>query len=180
MLNGGNNSEVIELARNHLVVLRLLEHRPEGLRPLDEVRGAILSALRLERSSAMAAELASSVKERIQSGEQAADIAKAEQLEWNDPALFQRDSKGVDAQLLKELFKMPHPSESAPLYLTTKLPNGDSAVVALMSVTQPEETVAKSDVDPAKQIQVERGYADAAMEGVMQYLRNGAEISVIE
>lgn len=177
VLQRGNNSAVLELARDHLLVLRLLEHRPEGVLPLDEVRGAIVSTLKQQRATKMATDMAATLLLRIESGESVSELAQSESLEWHQPELLMREHKGIDSTLLKELFRMPHPAaEGSVMRQITKLPNGDSAVVELFAVIEPVKSDGGDSVD--QQRKVESSFADATMDGVIQHLRANASITI--
>lgn len=108
VLQRGNNSEVIELSKTHFVVLRLDEHQPEGVKPLDSVNTAINNLLLKEKAEADAKTYASTLLENIKGGEQVSSLAEQEKLKWNE-ATIKRDSKDIDPVIVSAAFKMAHP-----------------------------------------------------------------------
>src|SRR5690606_27062002 len=58
VLKDGNNSDVIELAPDHYILLRRRQHEPAAPRPLADVRAQIVAALTQERAQAAATEQA--------------------------------------------------------------------------------------------------------------------------
>lgn len=108
VLQRGNNSEVIELSKTHFVVLRLDEHQPEGVKPLDSVNTVINNMLLKEKAEADAKAYASTLLENIKGGEQVSSLAEQEKLKWSE-ATIKRDSKDVDPVIVSAAFKMAHP-----------------------------------------------------------------------
>ena len=66
----GNNSELIEPDRDRMqaIVLRVDEHEPAAVRPLDDVRGDIVSALKRQQAAEAALAAAEAMVERLRGG----------------------------------------------------------------------------------------------------------------
>ena len=56
VLEDGENSPLVEAGDGRAVILRVTEHRPVRLRPLDEVRADVEKAVREEKTASLAAE----------------------------------------------------------------------------------------------------------------------------
>jgi len=73
----GNNSEVIEPDpdRMQAIVLRVDDHEPAAVRPLDEVRDDIVTILKQQQAAAAALAAAEAMVERLRGGEDLASLA---------------------------------------------------------------------------------------------------------
>lgn len=150
----GVNSLPVELDDNRLVVVRLLEHRPAALRPLEEVRGDIEARLVAEEGRTGAAERGAALLQRLADGEPREGLAEAETLEWFNVADITRADTSVPRAILRKAFRRGRGSAKAPLYDGVSLANGDFALVAVLDV---------SDGDPAN---VQTEDAEVAREGL--------------
>ena len=68
-------SDPIEIAPNHSVVIRVVEHTPERVQPLDKVGLQVVAAVRADRARKAAEALGEAVLARLKKGESLAAIA---------------------------------------------------------------------------------------------------------
>ena len=68
VLKDGNNSEVLELASDHFIVINVVEHRPPAARPFAEVKAAIMTQLTAEQSTELALKLSEDYMAALSSG----------------------------------------------------------------------------------------------------------------
>ena len=68
-------SDPIEIAPNHSVVIRVVEHTPERVQPLDKVGLQVVAAVRADRARRAAEALGEAVLARLKKGESLAAIA---------------------------------------------------------------------------------------------------------
>jgi peptidyl-prolyl cis-trans isomerase D len=93
VLERGNNSPLIELGPDRVLVMRLLEHRPERVRDLAEVRAEVVEAYRTAQASAAAeaagkelqAAVATGTTLEAASAEHGWQVERVEKLRRNDP-----------------------------------------------------------------------------------------------
>lgn len=130
----GHNSALLELEPNHFVVVRLADTRPAEPRPLDEVRSAIVDAVRLQHATGELESLAAEASEKIEQGEEFANVAKALEAEPETATGVRRDSDTPSRELIAELFAMPRPSDDNAPMRVLRLANGDVAVIELLDV----------------------------------------------
>lgn len=130
----GLNSEVIQLSDNSAVVIRLGEHRPATLRPLDEVRAEIAVLLRTQKEQEKAAEVGQRIIAELQQGNDAADIIAAEGLSWDQRQGVLRNQFDLNTEIISQAFAMASPEEGVALQGRT-LSNGAYVVIELQSVT---------------------------------------------
>ncbi len=173
VLEEGYNSEPIELAPDHLVVLRVIEHRPPALQPLAEVRDAIEKRLRKEQAAEKARALGEQLIQKLKAGEDPQALAKAHGLAWQPPMTLKRDDTRVRPALVKAAFRLPKPKD-APTYGGIAYPSGDYAVIRLERV---EEGRLEDLPEEAREaLRRERG--EAAFKAYVRGLREEAAIKV--
>jgi peptidyl-prolyl cis-trans isomerase D len=128
------NSEVIELGDEHAVVVRINEHKPAATKPLSEVSEQIKTRLVNEKSSELAKSKARELFAQVQAGKSLNDVAQEQSLTVRQEAQLTRQSYTVSPAIVTQAFKMAHPADSAVVDVVD-LNNGDSAIVALKSVS---------------------------------------------
>lgn len=166
VLEEGFNSEVIELDEDRRLVLRVRDHRPATTLALDEVRERVTAAVeKLKVQQALTA----LAEERVA----ALRDGSAQVADWQQVESATRQNGGdVPAAVNALAFRLPNPEGEAPVYGQTAVQNG-VALVALDAVQEGEA----SDATESRVAQlVERLRAQAAVSGLLEQLRNDAEI----
>jgi len=127
----GNNSEPLELDDNHMVVIRIDEHKPESYRPLEEVRDDVIALLRDHTAKDAASSLGESLLSKLKEGDDVAEIAAEQSVEWTKTEFINRKDSSVNRELLKAAFQLDKPAEGEIQWHGLKLMNGDYGIVAL-------------------------------------------------
>ena len=146
ILEGGANSEPVEIAAEHLVVIRNLEHEPATPRPLDEVRDEVRQQLLDSRARELARGHGDTLLARLRDGTPLADIATGEELELADSGLIDRQSQTAERRLIQEAFLLPAPATDSISATGITLASGDYVLLQLHEV-QPGDTAGLSDAD---------------------------------
>jgi peptidyl-prolyl cis-trans isomerase D len=146
VLNLQNNSDVIPITADSMVVLRIKSHSKEASLPLTQVQGQIVEKLKSKEMEDKAFKLANEILEKLQAGASPNDIAKQYRLLWNHSGLIGRHSTKVDSSILDVAFDIPRSLNS---YAIAKVQNG-YAIVGLTSIrngvlTRPEDYDAFSE-----------------------------------
>jgi len=160
----GLNSDLIEPERGQLqaIVLRVVDHRDATVRPLEDVRDEIVTAVRAERAQQAAERHAGDLVAQLEGGASLEELAgdwplsELRTLGRNDPALPD-PVRGL-------AFELPRPMSGTASYGQVALPDGDVAVVAVTRVTDGSP----DDLTPAQRDQeadvlrnlIARGYYD--------------------
>jgi len=170
------NSEPLELGDNHIVVIRVKEHKAAKLRPLKEVKNDIKTAIASDKAKAAAKTQGEALLERLQSGEGREQLASKEGLKWVEKEKLGRDDTGVDNVLRRMAFKLPRPNGGKASYGGSVLDSGDYALIALLDVDK-AETV---DVERRKQLKDEllRNTSNQEWRDLMSDLRRHADIAI--
>ncbi len=105
----GVNSDIIELAPNHVAVLRLLRHEPAARQPLEQVRAEIEKTLREKAAHSAAMAAAEDAKNRIIGGAAAESVLTENQVVESAVTVSRNNLKDVDIMLVNAAFRMPRP-----------------------------------------------------------------------
>lgn len=145
----GNNSELIEPDRDRMraIVLRVDRHEPAAVRPLEEVREEIVTALQAQQASAAALAEAESLVQRLRGGEELAAVAPEgeDTPAPQEPGLVSRNQRELPPTVLELAFAAPRPGAGAVSYAAGQQPGGDAVIVAVRNV----QDGSAEDMEPA-------------------------------
>lgn len=149
VLRQGFNSEPIELGENHVVVLRLLEHQQASRKPLAEVKTQVMQTLIEDKAKESVKAAGEKAVEQLAAGESAETVFKAQTVAWESAGEITRKTKEtkINQAIIKQAFKLQHPTAVSQSYSGIVLGSGDYAVIRLNKVT---------DGDPAALDKAER------------------------
>jgi peptidyl-prolyl cis-trans isomerase D len=146
VLKEGYNSEVIDIDEQDIVVLRLKDHQPAQPKPLAEVKAEITTNLTREKAKAEVQTLGKDLLNQIKAQANPDQLASKHDLQWLPAQWIQRhDSTLKQPDIVREAFKMGHPSKNQAIYQGITLSNGDYALIALLDVKAGKITIAKTD-----------------------------------
>ena len=175
----GAVSDPVDLAENHLVMIRMKEHLPEALLTLDEVRGRVVQSVRRQRVMDAAQVRANEILAQVTSGADLSLLGEESELEVLIVEAATRNGVDVRDDLREGLFLMDTPGEDGPVNQVLKLSDG-YAVVQLQSVTDgvlSDEDVLKSQ-NYKRRISTATGNSETL--SFMRMLRSQSEILVFE
>lgn len=130
VLEEGNNSDLIELDDDHVAVVRVVERIPANIKPLEEVKEQIKAYLQQQQVSAKAQEKAAEIIKQLNSDKTMEDIAQANSIKLETAGYVDRQATNVPGAILNKAFTMPRDVK----YASTKMINGDVAIVAVDAV----------------------------------------------
>jgi peptidyl-prolyl cis-trans isomerase D len=173
-------SDPINLDESRLVMIRLKEHLPVALKPIEEVREEIIATLadNLARDTAKAK--ANELLSALQNGDTGLEALAGEaDLVYGRHEDVKRSSIEPDAALVKEVFRLPKPADGAAVEAVLPSSNG-FAIVQLDSVVQGE-----LEDGPALALQqyervIANGNASLETAALMRQLRASADVEVFE
>jgi len=131
VLEQGNNSELIEITPDDVIVVRVLEHKVSSIQPLADVKLRIEDSLRIQLAEEGALKAAEADLARLRAGEMIDQVAV--DLDVERPGLVNRNNPMVPRPLISKLFKQSRSEASS--YGIAKLDNGDQVVFELLSVS---------------------------------------------
>lgn len=134
VLQQGYTSDVLELAPDKAVVIKLVQHEPVRTLTLDEKQSDIVAELKLDKAKAQLASQAESLKAALANGEALADLAEKNVLELKTESNITRDGGGLSAALTQHVFDLSRPQADTPVTSSLYLDNNDYALVSLSAV----------------------------------------------
>jgi peptidyl-prolyl cis-trans isomerase D len=176
----GSVSDPVELGDNRLVMIKLKEHLPVALRPLDDVRDEIVKTLTDNLARENAKSRAMTLLAELKEGQRGLEeLATEAGFEYGRHELIKRNTSIPDVELVKGVFRLAEPTGDAPVQVVLPTLNG-FAVVEMDSVV---DGVLEGDALFAKS-QYERVIANisASQEAsaIMRQLRISADVEVFE
>ncbi|WP_404297202.1 SurA N-terminal domain-containing protein [Halomonas sp.] len=166
VLEEGFNSEVIELDNDRRLVVRVAEHREATTLPLEEVRDQVEAsvAANLRRDALMA--LGAERLDALRAGDD-------QDLDWQQVEDASRqETRGLNRTVIDAVFRLPAPEGDAPVY--GRAADGDRVV--LLALERVEEGELDAQVEQFVSSMAERLRAQAAIQGLLDDLRDKAEI----
>ncbi|WP_417538466.1 SurA N-terminal domain-containing protein [Marinobacter sp.] len=172
VLEGGYNTELIDVGDNVSVVARVREYREAQKLALDDVREDIRRTLEARQTRKLLNERANAIIAGLEEGKalDAFDVGDWEQFEEQA-----RNAAGVDPQVVQAAFSLARPSEELPSY-GSAMTQSAVVVVALDAVNEGSAEDNSADLDQLRtflaSLEGQREYA-----AYQQFLRNTAEVS---
>ncbi|WP_416140562.1 SurA N-terminal domain-containing protein [Halomonas sp. HK25] len=166
VLEDGFNSEVIELDNDRRLVLRVAEHREATTLPLEEVRDQVEAsvAANLRREALM--EMGEQRLEALRAGDD-------QGLDWQRvEGVGRQETQGLSRSVVDAVFRLPAPEGDTPVY--GRAADGDR--VMLIALERVEEGELDAQVEQFVASMAERLRAQAAIQGLLDDLRDKAEI----
>jgi peptidyl-prolyl cis-trans isomerase D len=179
VLGQGAVSDPIDLHENHMLLIRLKEHLPQALMPLEEVRDRVIASVRNQRAMDAASATAQELLAALQQGEEMPALAEARSLELIRAEAATRATTEVDASLRDQVFLMEAPAGDGMVTQVIELPEG-YAVVQLERVS--DGTLSQEDVlrKQAYQRRIANGSSSAEAMGFLRMLRAQSTIEIYE
>ncbi len=177
IVDSGRNSELVELADDHVLVLRVTDHHLPTVRPLDEVRDQIRDELTRERAQELAEEAAQAFLTAIEQGGDAAERATALGGTWMPAMWLTRTDGTVPTEVLSAAFGMPKTS-GAPQRELVALSNGGQAVIVLTGVEPGEPSSMSQEERDQRQQQLAEQAARAELTAYAGNIRERATVRI--
>ena len=165
----GRNSDVITVDGDRAFVLRISEHKPEVVKPLNDVTAQITDALKQQKARDEAQNLATKVISELKAGK-GDEALKAASLNFAASQTLTRSSQNP---LTRTVFELPLPADGKPSYGIGEDTQGNVVLMAL-------DKVQHGDMPDAQKKSLEQGVmqsnAQIAFESLMTNLRKDAKI----
>lgn len=174
----GNNSEVIEVGTNRVIVLRMLERKPEQRISLEEVRERIVTRMKYETARDQVQTKGESILEKLKSGTSVEQVATDFSIEWKDATAIKRDNSGINRSLLRTAFKLGRPESGKAVFGGSSLGSGDYAVVMVKGVFDPDASSYKEEELQQIKTQLQRLKAGSNWSQLVKDVRSQSDINV--
>lgn len=134
VLNGGNNSGVIEVEPNHVFVVRSVEHKAATQLPLETVRPALETNLKQQAARKAAMDAGVAWIEKLNAGSTLEDAAQALNAEVQDAGFISRGDSKHEREIVAEAFRVPRAEAGMVANAGASLANGDYVLMQVAAV----------------------------------------------
>ena len=172
-----HNSELIDLGNNHVVVFRVVDYQPSEPKPFEEVAAEIREFLLTRKAIEAMREKTDSVIQALKDGGEPQAVAKESGGEWVEAGDVGRNDAVIDRRVVEDLFELPKPGGDQASYGSSRLNNGDYAVLVLDNVDVP---TAQISIDADTERAVEQARGSRTFEAWLRYLRETADVRVAD
>jgi peptidyl-prolyl cis-trans isomerase D len=176
VLKEGRNSEVIELSKNDILVLRINEHQPSRPMALEEVKPFVEMALKAEKARQTVMATGLQALADAKAGKSLDEIAKAYHGEIKQLGVVKRDQSGVDTRIVQAAFRFNKPVAQQLSYDTVETQNG-IALIAVASVSSKQDASKPETIQAAASL-LEGDLAQQEIEAVLNYLKSKSDITL--
>lgn len=188
IMQAGVNSELIELADDHLIVLRLKDIKPAELKTLDQVKTQVRAQLAQEKLNTAITEKTNELYAKLRNGEDPKVLAAADPtLDWVDVGFIDRVAKKTDTkddkstlapEIRKAVFDMNKPGKSAVEFHKMDSSSSNGVIIVLRAVRDNPESSQQTTELEAKQRQFSSTNGQIAERAIIDYLRANSKIDI--
>lgn len=180
VLEGGNNSEPIEVGQDDVIVARVKDREPAQLQPFDEVKARITDQLKADKAKQQIEAKGEALVKSAHDGDSLDKIAETAGAKVEAAKSITRDDRGHPAPIVQRAFRMPRAGTQAAQEQGFEMPNGDYVVLKLDGVEDVNiDSIPKDEKDALESaFQTARQNSDVSM--MVDYLRSVAEIQIPE
>ncbi len=175
VLNKGENSTVIELSNEKLMVLRLVKKIPQRQKTFDEVKGEINTHL----GSLLAKTFVNNVAKQIvkdlsdNNHEAVKALMTKNNLKWENVGWVGRDSNKADSAIIDKVFSLSKP-EKSNTYSAQSLTKRSSVVLDLSAVKVENSKTSSADLERS----ILSFESNEVFTNILKSLRNQADIQI--
>jgi peptidyl-prolyl cis-trans isomerase D len=135
VLLNGNNSASVEIAPDHVIVLRILEHQESAQQPLEEVRSDVEQLTLDEQARRRAEARGNEILANLNSGDTTLEAsAESSKVTLLGTELIQRNATEPAREIISAAFTINAPDEGETAYTGLPAQNGDYVIIALEQV----------------------------------------------
>ncbi|WP_343987029.1 SurA N-terminal domain-containing protein [Kangiella japonica] len=177
VIDSSEVSDKIELGSKDIVYVTAKVYKAEAVKPLEEVKPQIITALTKEKAAQDAEEFANNVLNSLENGDSAEELLLEEELTWIENSALKRRDSAMDFALVSAVYELPAPEGDESSYRVKPLFNGDYAVIELRGVNYPDF----SAIDEATKTQLEQTAKSLATQSdsanLVEYFKTTVEVS---
>ena len=172
------NSALIELDGDRVVVLRVNDYNPPEQRPLQEVAAQIEAELRRERAAARVAELAAEAETLMAAGAPVAEVAAAVTGDHVGGLTVVRNDTTAPPAVVSAAFAVPRPA-GEPVISRAQGASGEF-VVRVLSATPGGMDLLRPEEQRELRDQARGARASQELQAYLEDMRRGADVTVFE
>jgi len=176
----GSVSDPVNLDENRLVMVRLKEHMPVALKPLEQVRDEVVATLTENLARENAKAKSTQILASMQSGESELETLATEAgLTFGRYEAAKRNSTDPEGRLVQEVFQLQAPASGSVVQAVLPTDSG-FAVVELETVVAGELEAGVTPIQRQFERLIANGNASMEASALMSQLRAAAVVEVFE
>lgn len=172
----GHNSEVVELAPDHFVILRVLEQQPARPEALADIREVLIQRILEERAQTQIMAKAEALRDELAAGAEMADIATRDGLSWQLADAVKRQTLSVPMEISAGAFSIPENATAASI---VTLSDGGVALIALDKVIDGTVSALSQQERNAIAAQFQRLQGTIMLAAFNESVREKADVDVL-
>ena len=174
----GNNSGLIELGKDHSVVIRADKHVPAAVRPLAQVRSDVQKKILDQRVVGIEKKQTNDALARLHKGESLQALATSLGASVKTVSEAVREQPALPAPLLAQAFVLPHPVAGKPQFAAVDMQDGSYALLAVDKVQGGDlSKVTPEQLESLRQ-QMVQAYGYEAKRELLDVLRANTQIKI--
>lgn len=175
-----NNSDPIDIGPNHVVVVRIAEHKPAEPIPLGTVKDSVRSRILAERLSKEARDRADALFAELGKGETLEQLAGKNELKVEEQKGIGREAAVPEGALVQAVFAMPRPADGKPQYKLVDLGGDEYAVVRLDAVVDGDPSTLDAKTREATRSALTEGLGFVTTREFVAALRKNTKVKLSE
>ncbi len=176
VLNKGVNSALLEVADGYSIVIRVVEHEPSEVRPLEAVKDNIAQTVRAVKARDQLIAKAAGLVEKLNNDSTSIEnVIKQLNVSLQPAGTLLRDDDSAPEEIVDHVFSITM-SDNYPIFDSVELDGGEFAVIRLNEVLSVAD--ADANIETAEWISVQGQYGRREMQAMLQALRETGDVTV--
>lgn len=160
---------------DRLVLVKALDHKMPAPKPIAQVRGTIVAAIRKDRANAAALAAAQSALQKLDAGAAFDSVARDLGVKAEPAHYIGRTDPSVPTDIRDDVFASPKPQSGKPVFRSIPLAKGGAAIFGITGVKIDTTSMTPQEIASSRREQGEKYGAEAAS-GYLEQLRLTAKV----
>ncbi len=176
VLQQGENSDLIEVSPNHVLVLRVKQNVEAAPVPLETVKNTIAETLRITKGQQAVSKIADEIIAKLKQGVAVQDVLQDGVVDQGSKTVSNKTQGDFDISFVRQVMTMAPPADDKPSYKAINMSTGDVAVVILDKVIYPQTVTDEEMAAIKSRFKRARATEDFAL--VVDALKSKADIYI--
>ena len=177
LIRSRNNSDAIELSDDHIVVLRVLEHKEAATKPLEDVRDEVIASIRLKLAREKINETGDRIVAELKSGVNPESVISHSGIEWTTTEKVKRDDMFINRAILRSIFEAGKPNSDKPIITSQRLGSGDYAIIVILNAYD-ETLEVDEELKKSTDLKLRRILSTNEWQDLLRDVRNNTNIRI--